>query len=195
MSVTIRQGVPADASQVVPLILNAAENLLVSVFGNENKEVTLAFLTHAWLAKYGQYGCENHWVAEVENDVVGVVTAWHSKLGAEFDRKTLDSITSFYTLDEAMAVLMRNQAVSVGLNPPASTELMLGHLSVHHKAQRGGIGRAMIELMREYALQLKKRTIVLDVQLSNISAIRFYQNVNFKEYAVSGSFVRFVHNL
>jgi len=195
MSVAIRQGLASDVYQAAPLILSAAEDLLVSVFGDKEKDVALAFINHAWKAKYGQYGCENHWVAEVENKVVGVITAWHSKLGAVFDRASLDSITSFFTLDEAMAVLMRNQAVSVGLTPPAVNELMLGHVAVDETVRRGGIGSAMVEYMREYAIQLNKRTMVLDVQLSNIAAIRFYQNVGFKEYAVSGSFVRFVHHL
>ena len=53
----------------------------------------------------------------------------------------------------------------------------------------------MIAHMRDYAIELKKQALVLDVQISNIAAIRFYQNVNFKEHSVNGTFVRFVHDL
>ena len=195
MDIKIRQGLVSDASQAVPLLLSAAEDLLVSVFGNGDTRHTLDFLTHAWKGKYGQYGCNNHWVAVVDDVVVGVITAWHTKLGPVFDRASLDSITTFYSLDDAMAVLMRNQAVAVGLTPPSATELMLGHVAVDSIARRGGIGRAMIAHMRDYAIELNKQALVLDVQISNIAAIRFYQNVNFKEQSVNGTFVRFVHAL
>ena len=53
----------------------------------------------------------------------------------------------------------------------------------------------MIAHMRDYAIELKKQALVLDVQISNVAAIRFYQNVNFKEQSVNGTFVRFVHAL
>lgn len=130
-----------------------------------------------------------------DNTVVGVITAWHSKLGSEFDRATLDSITTFYSLDESMLVLMRNQAVSVGLVPPTAHELMLGHIAVDAAHRKTGIGRFMIESMLIHAKKLKKRAIVLDVQLSNVPAIRFYQRLNFSELAVNSGFVRFSLNV
>ena len=195
MDIEIRHGRVSDAEYAVPLLISAAEELLVSVFGNGDMEVTHAFLTHAWEGKYGQYGCNSHWVAVVDDVVVGIITAWHTRLGPVFDRASLESITTFFNLDDAMAVLMRNQAVAINLTPPSTTELMLGHVAVDAIARRGGVGRAMMAYMRDYALQLNKRSIVLDVQISNIAAIRFYQNVNFKEQSVNGSFVRFVHDL
>ena len=195
MTLTIRKGVPTDAASAVPLILSAAYELLVSIFGDEDEEKTRAFLHHAWCKAQGQYGCQNHWVAVKDNNVVGVVTAWHTKLGSAFDRATLDSITTFYSLDESMLVLMRNQAVSVGLVPPTPHELMLGHIAVDTAHRKSGVGRFMIAHMITHARTLKKQTIVLDVQLSNIPAIRFYQRLNFSELAVNSGFVPFSLNV
>jgi len=192
MDIEIRRGIPDDAQQAVPLVLSAAEPLLTSIFGNGDTQETIAFLTHAWRFGQGQYGCDNHWITIVNGTVAGVVTAWHTKLGAVFDRASLDSVTSFYSLDDAITVLMRNQAYSLGLSPPATNELMLGHVAVSSDMRRTGIGRALIEFIHDHAIQLKKQTLVLDVQLSNISAIRFYQSLNFIEHAINGPFVRFV---
>lgn len=192
MDVDIRKGIPADAEKAASLVLSAAEDLLTSIFGNEDKQTALEFLAHAWRLEQGQYGCSNHWVATHQGAVVGVITAWHTTLGAVFDRASLDSVTSFYSLDDAIAVLMRNQAYSVGLSPPTAKELMVGHVAVCPDVRRAGIGRALIEYIRDYAQRLNKQTLVLDVQLNNVSAIRFYQTLNFLEQTINGSFVRFV---
>ncbi len=123
--------------------------------------------------------------------MLGVVTAWHSKLGAAFDRATLDSITSYFTLDEAMTVLMRNQTVAVNLTPPTNTELMIGHLSVEESARRAGVGSMLVDTMHARAEKLKKRKLVLDVEVSNVSAIRFYQHHGFEEESINKGFIRF----
>lgn len=191
MDIKIRQGVASDAAQTAPLILSAAESLLVSIFGHNQSKTADGYLSHAWRLGGGQYGYQNHWVAEEGDNILGVITSWHSKLGAEFDRATLDSITSYFTLDEAMAVLMRNQTVAVNLTPPSNTELMLGHVAVAENAKRKGIGFALIESMHARAEKLNKRKLVLDVELINVDAIRFYQRAGFTEESINKGFIRF----
>ena len=191
MDTKIRQGVASDAAQTAPLILSAAESLLVSIFGHNQTKTADGYLAHAWQLGGGQYGFQNHWVAEDGDHILGVVTSWHSKLGAEFDRATLDSITSYFSLDEAMTVLMRNQTVAINLTPPTNTELMLGHVAVAKHAKRKGIGTALVDAMHARAEKLNKRKLVLDVELSNIDAIRFYQHAGFSEESINKGFIRF----
>lgn len=193
MSFTVRKGVPADACEASPLLLSSAHDLLTAIFGADDAAQTVAFLQHAWRLAGGQYGCNNHWVACEKNQLVGVITAWHTELGPGFDRATLDSITEFYSLDEAMKVVMRNQALAVELPPPAATELMIGHVAVASSCQRKGVGSSLIAHMREHAIALNKQTMVLDVELSNIPAIRFYQGLGFHEAGITGKFLRFTH--
>lgn len=195
MEIEIRQGVASDAAQTTPLILNAAQSLLTSIFGHNKNKTADGYLAHAWELGGGQYGFNNHWVACGGDEVLGVVTAWHSKLGAEFDRATLDSITSYFTLDEAMTVLMRNQTVAVNLTPPTNTELMIGHLSVEESARRAGVGSMLVDAMHARAEKLKKRKLVLDVEVSNVSAIRFYQHHGFEEESINKGFIRFARNV
>ena len=191
MEIEIRQGVASDAAHTTPLMLSAAQTLLTSIFGHNKNKTADGYLSHAWELGGGQYGFNNHWVAQAGNEVLGVVTSWHSKLGAAFDRATLDSITSYFTLDEAMTVLMRNQTVAINLTPPTNTELMIGHLSVEESARRTGIGSMLIDSMQERAEQLKKRKLVLDVEVSNVPAIRFYQRHDFVEESINKGFIRF----
>lgn len=191
MEINIRPGVASDAAFAAPLILSAAESLLTAIFGHDKNKTAMGYLTHSWELGGGQYGFKNHWVAEKDNTVLGLVTAWHSKLGAAFDRATLDSITSYFTLDEAIQVVMRNQTVAVNLTPPGNTELMIGHLAVATEGQRQGVGRKLVQTMFEQAKALKKRHLVLDVEVSNIAAIRFYQSQGFIEDSVNKGFIRF----
>ena len=191
MEIIIRQGIASDAAQTTPLILNAAQSLLTSIFGHNKNKTADGYLAHAWELGGGQYGFKNHWVASKGNEVLGVVTSWHSKLGAAFDRATLDSITSYFTLDEAMAVLMRNQTVAVNLTPPTTSELMIGHLSVAESAKCSKVGSRLVDTMHKRAEKLKKRKLVLDVEVSNIPAIRFYQHHNFQEESINKGFIRF----
>jgi len=195
MEIKVRQGVASDAEQAAPLILNAAQSLLTSIFGHSKSKTADGYLAHAWALGGGQYGFKNHWVACEGDEVVGVVTSWHSKLGAAFDRATLDSITSYFTLDEAMTVLMRNQTVAINLSPPINTELMIGHLSVAENARRNGVGTRLVEVMQARAQELNKRKLVLDVEVSNVSAIRFYQHQGFTEESINKGFIRFVKPL
>lgn len=195
MKIEIRQGVASDAAQTTPLILSAAQSLLTSIFGHNKNKTADGYLSHAWKLGGGQYGFNNHWVACSGDEVLGVVTAWHSKLGAAFDRATLDSITSYFTLDEAMTVLMRNQTVAINLTPPTNTELMIGHLSVEESARRTGVGSMLMDAMQARAEKLKKRKLVLDVEVSNVSAIRFYQHHDFVEESINKGFIRFARPL
>jgi len=195
MDIKIRLGVASDAAQTTPLILSAAESLLTSIFGHNQNKTAEGYLFHAWQLGGGQYGYNNHWVAEKKGEVLGVITSWHSKLGAAFDRATLDSITSYFTLDEAMNVLMRNQTVAVNLTPPDNTELMLGHLAIAPAGQRKGIGTALVDAMHKRAEKLKKRKLVLDVELANVDAIRFYQHVGFSEESINKGFIRFARDV
>ncbi|BFT32000.1 hypothetical protein D210916BOD24_31760 [Alteromonas sp. D210916BOD_24] len=191
MDIKIRQGAASDVAQTAPLILSAAESLLTCIFDESRDKTADGYLSHAWQLGGGQYGYKNHWVAVQGERVLGVVTSWHSRLGVQFDRATLDSITSYFTLDEAIMVLMRNQTVAVGLTPPTNTELMVGHLAVSEDNQRNGIGSLLIDTMQRRAEKLKKRKLVLDVEIANIAAIRFYQRLNFTEESINKGFIRF----
>ena len=54
MEIKIRQGVASDAAQTTPLILNAAQSLLTSIFGQNKNKTAEGYLSHAWELGGGQ---------------------------------------------------------------------------------------------------------------------------------------------
>lgn len=192
MNLSIRQATAADMARAVPLLLDSGEQLLTDIFGNGERDTAYEYLCYAWSYGYGQYGFENHWVACVNNNVVGLMTCWHNKLPVDFDRDTLSSITEYFGLDESIEVVMRSQRFSAALHPPQATELGVGHLSVAAEVRRQGVGRALLRVAEDKAREHKKFAIVLDVEVSNETAFQFYRALGFGEHQRAGPFIQMI---
>lgn len=192
MNLNIRQATAADAACAVPLLIDSGEQLLIDIFGNGERDPAYQYLHYAWSSRYGQYGYENHWVACIDDQVVGLITCWHDKLPADFDRDTLTSITEHFGLDKSIDVVMRSQRFSAALHPPLATELGLGHLSVAAGARRQGVGRALLRLAEDKARDYNKFALVLDVEASNETACRFYKALGFGEHQRAEPFIQMI---
>ena len=180
MTVVVRKAEARDKDFAVPLLLDAGEHLLINIFGNGERERAYDFLITAWEKGTGQYGFANHWVACIDEQIVGIVTSWHDKLPAQFDRDTLTSITDFYGLDEAIDVVMRSQSYTIALNPPLLLELAIGHLAVAAGARRNGVATTLVRFKERMAREMGKLSVVLDVHTGNKRAIDFYEAIGFK---------------
>ncbi|WP_414829052.1 GNAT family N-acetyltransferase [Alteromonas sp. H39] len=192
MNLNIRPATAADMASAVPLLLDSGEQLLIDIFGNGERDSAYQYLCYAWSNGYGQYGFQNHWVACIDDKVVGLMTCWHDKLPADFDRDTLSSITEHFGLDKSIDVVMRSQRFSAALHPPLVTELGIGHLSVASDARRQGVGRALLGVAEEKARELKKFAMVLDVEVSNETARQFYQALGFGEHQHAAPFLQMI---
>ncbi len=192
MTVTIRAATAMDGDAAAALILDAGESLLIDIFGAGDRGKALAFLRESWAQGAGQYGFENHWIAEANGEVVGVVTCWHDALPEHFDRDTLASITTHFGLDDAIDIVMRSQQYSAALHPPLLLELGVGHLAVSRSFRRHGVATKLITFMRDKAKALKKHALVLDVELSNLDALAFYKANGFAEQQRCEPFVQLI---
>lgn len=190
MTLVVRQATAKDVNIAVPLLLEAGEHLLVSIFGNGEHEDAFGFLHAAWLRGHGQYGFENHWLACQDDEIVGIISCWHDHLPDNFDRDTLLAITDYYGLDLALDVVLRSQRYSVSLNSPMALELCIGHIAVVASARRKGVGTAMIQFMEKYARTLGKFALVLDVEQSNRQALDFYHALGFREQQTTPPFTQ-----
>merc|ERR1712000_495534 len=152
--------------------------LLTEVFGQGDQQVALDYLLSAWKKGGGQYGFENHWVAEYNGKVTGLVSGWHDRLLEHFG------------IDDALDIVMRSQQYLAVLEAPLFTELGIGHLAVSPDARRQGTGSALIEFMEVKARAMKKNALVLNCEIANKGAIAFYQRLGFGEHRTNDQFVQ-----
>ena len=191
----IRNAKKDDGSIAVPLLFNAGKHLLTEVFGQGDQQATMDYLLSAWKKGGGQYGFENHWVAEYNGKVTGLVSCWHDRLPENFDRETLSSIVEHFGIDDALEIVMRSQQYLAVLEAPLFTELGIGHLAVSPDARRQGTGSALIEFMEVKARAMKKNALVLNCEIANEGAIAFYQRLGFGEHRVNDQFVQMIKAL
>jgi len=195
MTVNVRAARHDDRDVAVPLLLDAGERLLTTIFGNSDRQAALDYLMFAWGLGGGQYGFKNHWVAESHSEIKGLITCWHDGLPDDFDRVTLTSITDHYGLDKSIDVVMRSQQFSAALHPPSSTELAVGHLAVCHEARRQQVGSHLLAHMLEKASSLRKFAVVLDVEASNTPAVAFYKAQGFGEHRTCPPFIQMIKSV
>jgi ribosomal protein S18 acetylase RimI-like enzyme len=174
-----RQAEQQDAQTLARLIFDSSASLLTATFDITPQYSAFNFLVASLAEPDGQYGYKNHWVAVKDKQVIGCISAWHSKLSTEFHQATLKAITDFYGLEHALTVLHINQILQDCIPEIALNEWCIGHLSVCDIHQRQGIGKALIKLMYTQAIKHKKSLISLDVEAANQGAIDFYLTQGF----------------
>lgn len=192
MNHMVRLGRAEDHCVTVDLLLIAAGDLLISIFGNGDEQKTREFLHHAWQQGKGQYGFEQHYVIEAQDSVKGMVTVWHNQLDVDFDRFTIATITKFFGLDEALEIVKRSQLYCAALTPPGDNEIALGHLAVCPSARGAGLAKALIDYCAMLAESLGKDRLVLDVTENNIGATNFYNANGFVKKMKIGPFYHMV---
>lgn len=191
----IRNANQDDGCIAVPLLFYAGKHLLTEIFGQGDSQVALAYLFAAWRRGSGQYGCENHWVVEINGKVTGLISCWHDRLPENFDKETLTSIVEHFGIDDALEIVMHSQRYLAVLEGPLYTELGIGHLAVSSDVRRQGVGSALIEFMQEKATAMKKNALVLNCETANQDAIAFYQRLGFGIHRTSGQFVQMIKAL
>ncbi|MDC8829305.1 GNAT family N-acetyltransferase [Alteromonas gilva] len=191
----IRNAEKNDGSVAVDLLFSAGKYLLTEVFGMGHPDTAFDYLLSAWDKGGGQYGYQNHWVAETDGEITGLVSCWHNQLPEDFDRLTLASIVDHYGIDNALEIVMRSQRYLALLESPLFTELGIGHLAVSEKARRKGIGAALINFMEIKGQGMQKNALVLNCSVDNHGAIAFYKKLGFGVHRSNDQFVQMIKAL
>jgi GNAT superfamily N-acetyltransferase len=177
----IRQAKKIDAYALGQLVLSSAPVPLAAIFDINDELSVLNFLQSSFLFSDGQYGYANHWVAEIDNQVVGCSCPWHSDLPAGFHQATLTTLIDFYGTDHTLAVVQASQALQDCIPKPKKYEWCIGHFAVLEQYQKQGVGSALLESMRQQASASRKLALSLDVDCQNIQASDFYRRQGFVE--------------
>ncbi|WP_339720516.1 GNAT family N-acetyltransferase [uncultured Paraglaciecola sp.] len=186
----IRQAHQGDAKALGALVFSSAPIAISAIFDINHELSAANFLQSCLLNADGQYGYNNHWVAEVDKLVVGCLSAWHTELPKSFHQTTLAALTKFYGIAHTLSVLQSSQALQDCIPKPKEHEWCIGHFGVSEQHQRKGVGTALLEYMQQQALNFGKSELCLDVESINTQAVNFYLGHGFikkGESAVSPS--------
>jgi ribosomal protein S18 acetylase RimI-like enzyme len=181
-----RQANQYDAAILAQLIFYSAPVALAATFDINDELSALNYLHANLLTSDGQYGFENHWVAEVDNQVAGCLSIWHSDLPDSFHQATLIKLTRFYGVAHALSVVQASQALQDCIPAPKEHELCIGHFAVLEKYQRRGVATDLLRVAQQKASVCDKSALCLDVESTNSQAINFYLGRGFIQERESG---------
>ncbi|WP_293746254.1 GNAT family N-acetyltransferase [uncultured Paraglaciecola sp.] len=182
----IRQATLGDVKALAPLIFSSAPSALAAIF-DINDELSASHFLHSSLStEDGQYGFANHWLVEIDHQVAGCISAWHSHLPDSFHQATLHKLTGFYGIAHALSVVQSSQTLQDCFPKPQEHEWCIGHFAVSTEHQRKGVGTALLDFMHKQALSCGKSELCLDVESINTQAIGFYLGHGFVKKQESG---------
>ncbi len=170
----IRPAVPSDASETVPLILNAIGSIAFVLTGTTDRKEAGFILDQFFRQKGNRVSYENALVLEdssVERsrNVVGVALVYDGSIAR--------------ILDEPLekAAIQKSGLSDYRIPTEAeSSEFYLDTVSVDANCQGRGFGRDLIEASCEHARKLGHNRIGLLVDIGNLGAMRLYQRLEFR---------------
>ena len=170
----IRPAVPSDASEAVPLILNAIGSIAFVLTGTTDRKETGFILDQFFRQKGNRVSYENALVledssAQRSRNVVGVALVYDGSIAR--------------ILDEPLekAAIRRSGLCDYRIPTEAEpSEFYLDTVSVDPNCQGRGFGRDLIEASCEHARKLGHNRIGLLVDIGNSGAMRLYERLEFR---------------
>lgn len=173
----IRHARPADAAAAVPLLHSSGPEAFNYVFCARAEDESLEFLDFAFRSGNGQFGCHNHLVACIGEEVSGIGACYGSESSFMFADARL--ILKFYGASHAAGVVRRGLQAGRIMPAPTNDEWMIAHLGVSNQRQGSGIGQQLIKQFLQHGQREHKSAAVLDVSMENPRAQALYERLGF----------------
>ena len=176
----IQRGDLSQSTAIAQLIYASEPTLLSFLFGGVKQ--TQTYLQQACSQAHGQFSANYHWVAfEHAPEVEGICANWFSVMPAEFQQGTISSLREFLSPMQIIHLLAYKESVDACFVAPQSDQVCLGHVSVSNASKHKGIASALIAHTIKFAKKSEKREIVLDVEATNVGALKCYLKAGFAE--------------
>ncbi|WP_412468226.1 N-acetyltransferase family protein [Pedobacter sp. KLB.chiD] len=163
----IRPAKPEDASQVVPLLLQAMGELAPKLTQTKDQETIYDIFEHFFQQQGNQYSYENTLVFEEAGKVLGSITAYDGAKLIELRKPFLS-----YLNQPDADVTDSGTETQIG-------EFYLDSISVNASAQGKGIGKQLIKAGLAWGEQSGHQKIALLVEQNNGRALKLYQQMGF----------------
>ena len=178
----IRPAVPSDASEAVPLILNAIGSIAFILTGTTDRPEAEFILDQFFRQKGNRVSYENALVLKDSSDE-------RSREGSLERSREVVGVALIYdgsiarTLDEPLekAAIQKSGLSDYRIPTEAEpSEFYLDTISVDPKCQGRGFGRDLIEASCEQARKFERDRIGLLVDTENSGAKRLYERLGFR---------------
>jgi len=165
----IRQAVPGDVKQAMPLILQAIDDVAFVLSGTTNVAETESILSDFFTQPGNRLSYENSLVMEKDNQVVGIAILYD---GADAHSLNLP-------VEEAAVKKSGKLAYKIPIEPKVS-EFYLDTIGVLASCHGRGYGTALIEAACEHARRLGHTRFALLLDVENVAAKRLYDRLEFQ---------------
>ena len=172
-----RPACPEDVDQAVPLIYSSGPDMFDYIFSTQ-KTSAIDFLRYEFVTEKGVMAYGHHTVVEKDGKVIGIgsfhagTDNWPLTLG------TLKNLVIFFKWN-LMPVVRRSLQSGDVITNPANDMLYIAHVGIAPEQRGQGIGRALLEYKKAFAVQHGYRGCVLDVSIGNSQAQALYERLGF----------------
>ncbi|MCG2429805.1 GNAT family N-acetyltransferase [Aequorivita xiaoshiensis] len=169
VSLNIRVARPEDFREVVPLMVQAMEELACA-FANANKvEDTYELFAHFFQKKENQYSFDHTLVYEEDGVIMGSITTYDGKLLPIYRKPFMEYIAEKFGVDDLVIE-----------DETAPGEVYIDTVSVSPNYQGKGIGKKLIAAAMDKARVEGHEKIGLLVDFNNPNAKKLYSKLGFQ---------------
>ncbi|SET41084.1 GNAT family N-acetyltransferase [Thalassotalea agarivorans] len=170
----IRPATPDDIKQAIPLMYSSGPEAFNYVFSVTHESQSIEFLSYAYKKGDGEFGYQDHFVAEINGEVVGLVGYRPAQDNLRYTLSAIKRIFVYYGLLSGLKVIKRGLAFEKIVPPPPKNTACLHNFGVSNSVRGQGIGARMMTMVAEKAKQQGYSAVVLDVAETNPKAKALY---------------------
>ncbi|MFT4832384.1 MAG: ribosomal protein S18 acetylase RimI-like enzyme [Psychroserpens sp.] len=164
----IRKATSRDAQSIASLLMLVLENMVYKFIGETDYTKAKEFLIYFLSRENNQYSYQNCYVAEIGNEIIGVVNLYNGAELHELRQPVLEHIHHYYSTD-----LHIEDETQAG-------EYYIDTIAVRSSEQGKGIGsKILLYLIDKYVVK-KKQTLGLLVDVNNPRAKKLYVKMGFE---------------
>ena len=165
----IRPARPEDYKQVVPLIIQAMEDLACTFANTEDPQIAIPLFEHFFQQKANQYSFQHTLVYEEMGETMGSITFYDGAFLQQYRKPFLKYIAEKYKVTD---LVIEDETVP--------NEVYIDTVSVSVKHQGKGIGKKLLAAAISHAKLGRQKKIGLLVDYKNPSAKKLYSALGFE---------------
>lgn len=164
----IRKATSNDAESIATLLMLVLENMVYKFIGETDCSKAKEFLRYFLQKEHNQYSFQNCYVAEIDDEIIGVVNLYNGAEFHELRKPILDHIVEHYATD-----LHIEDETQAG-------EYYIDTIAICGSEQGKGIGSKLLNHLIDLYVFQQQQTLGLLVDENNPKAKKLYLKMGFE---------------